>query len=137
MTKVQQSKSPTQMPGATQSEQTLSSQSTPVDLDPAAMTMLGAAGAESAPEMLPPAELSKSGAIGAWLSDKRFTAIWGIAENRNSWVAVDGVGWKKLANNSDTAVVALTMLAAHAKQLSRSVNYREEADGMIHETYVW
>jgi hypothetical protein len=47
------------------------------------------------------------------------------------------VGWKKLANNSDSAIVALTVLSASARQTQTQVNYRDEADGMIHEMYVW
>lgn len=43
----------------------------------------------------------------------------------------------KLANNSDTAIVALTMLGANARQTQGIVNYRQESDNMIHEMYVW
>ena len=48
-----------------------------------------------------------------------------------------GVGWVKLANNSDSAIVALTMLGANAKLTQGAVNYRQESDAMIHEMYVW
>jgi len=80
---------------------------------------------------------SASGGQTAWNNNKRASALWGINQNRNSWVYVPGVGWKKFANNSDSAVVALTMLAANAKQSQGNYSYRDEADGMIHETYVW
>jgi hypothetical protein len=50
---------------------------------------------------------------------------------------VAGVGWVKLANNSDTAIMALTMLGANARQTQGIVNYRQESDNMIHEMYVW
>jgi len=53
------------------------------------------------------------------------------------FVSVVGVGWKKLANNNDSAIVALTMLSGSAKLTQTSVNYRDEADGMIHEMYVF
>jgi len=76
-------------------------------------------------------------ALTTWNSNKRVTALWAINQNRNSWAYIAGVGWKKLANNSDSAVVALTILAAHAKQSQTNYNYRDESDGMIHETYVW
>jgi len=100
----------------------------------------GSTGGESgtsAPRLTPSSALSSDGAVGAWNGDKRVSALWGINQNRNSWVYITGVGWKKLANNSDTAVVALTMLAAHAKQTQTNYSYRDEADGMIHEAYVW
>ncbi len=75
--------------------------------------------------------------ISAWQNNKRINSLWSINQNRNSWVGVGGVGWKKLANNSDSAIVALSMLSAHAREKGSPVNYREESDGMIHEMYVW
>jgi poly(3-hydroxybutyrate) depolymerase len=76
-------------------------------------------------------------AITAWQNNKQITALWSINQNRNAWVGVGGIGWKRLANNSDSAIVALTMLSAHAREKGSTVNYREESDGMIHEMYVW
>jgi len=94
---------------------------------------------EAVPSLEPSEALSASsiGGVTAWINGKRVSALWGINQNRNSWAHIAGVGWKKLANDSDSAVVALTVLAAHAKQSQTNYNYREEADGMIHETYVW
>lgn len=93
---------------------------------------------DAVPTLEPSGALSASGGgVTAWINGKRVSALWGISQNRNSWAHIAGVGWKKLANNSDSAVVALTVLAAHAKQSQTDYNYREEADGMIHETYVW
>lgn len=98
----------------------------------------GGSAGTSAPSFTPGNMASTStGGVTVWNNDKRATALFGINQNRNSWVFVTGVGWKKLANNSDSAVVALTMLAAHAKQAKGQYNYRDEADGMIHESYVW
>lgn len=77
------------------------------------------------------------GGIAAWQNNKQITALWAINQNVNSWVAVSGIGWKKLSNASDSAIVALTMLAGHAREKGSVVNYREESDGMIHEMYVW
>jgi hypothetical protein len=42
-----------------------------------------------------------------------------------------------LANASDSANLTLTLLATQALQTDRPVDYREDADGMIHEIYVW
>jgi hypothetical protein len=75
--------------------------------------------------------------ITAWQNSKKINALWSINQNRNAWIGVEGIGWKKLANNSDSAVVALTMLATHAFEKGLNVNYRDESDGMIHEIYVW
>lgn len=92
---------------------------------------------ESAPMLRPAAEGITSGGVTAWQNNKRITGLWTINQNRNSWVHVDGIGWKKLANNSDSAIVALTVLGSHAREKNSPVNYREEADGMIREMYVW
>jgi hypothetical protein len=78
-----------------------------------------------------------SAGITAWNSNKQITALWSINENRNSWVGIGGIGWKKLSNNSDSAIVALTLLSAHAREKGSTVHYRDESDGMIHEMYVW
>ncbi len=94
--------------------------------------------ADAAPTITPDGVgTTTEGGIAAWLNNKRVGGLWSINQNRNAWVYVTGVGWKKLANNSDTAVVALTILAASAKLTQTNYNYREEADHMIHETYVW
>jgi len=75
--------------------------------------------------------------ISAWQNNKKLTALWLNQQNRNSWIGVDGIGWKKLANTNDSSSVALTMLAAHAREKDAVVNYREESDNMIYEIYVW
>lgn len=101
------------------------------------------AAAPAEPTALPPAAAAEIeggvGAVGAstWVNGKKVNALWAINQNRNSWVGVAGVGWVKFANNSDSAIVAFTMLGANAKLTQGTVNYRQEADGMIHEIYVW
>lgn len=134
---------PSQTPGDRGSEEAGTSQ--PRDLSSeeqqtaAAGTYGAGAVAGSAPTQVPPATAAfgAGGGVTAWQNGKQFSALWAINQNRNSWVYVVGVGWKKLADNSDSAIVALTALGAHAKLTQTTVNYRDEADGMIHEMYVW
>jgi hypothetical protein len=71
-----------------------------------------------------------------WHSGKKITGLWSTNERRNSWIGVQGLGWKKLANNSDSAVVALTMLAAHARLTGGNVDIKEDAE-QITEIYAW
>lgn len=73
---------------------------------------------------------------GTWHSGKKVSQLWTINQDRNSWANISGVGWRKLANNSFTGNVALTMLAAHAKQANRNANLRENKS-KIEEIYVW
>jgi hypothetical protein len=98
-------------------------------------------GASAAPSATPPprkaAAIGGAGAGTVWNNSQLVNALWSINEDRNSWVGIQGTGWVKLSTNSDTGIVALTMLAAHAKQLQTIVNYRVEDDGMIHEIYAW
>lgn len=88
---------------------------------------------DSAPSL--PIEGVESG-VSTWQNNKRINGLWSINQNRNSWAGVAGVGWKKLAGDSDSAIVALTMLAAHARDKNAPVNYREESN-QIQEIYVW
>lgn len=94
----------------------------------------------SAPSATPPATLTGSGAAQAvtatWRSGQ-VSALWSINEVRNAWVNVAGVGWRKIFNGRDGAFMALTALASQARQTGRSINFREEADGMIYEIYLW
>ena len=95
----------------------------------------------AAPTLVPPTEAEIQAAeaegIAAWYSGKKITALWSSDANRNSYIAVPGLGWKKLSNANDSSTVSLTMLAATAEQTNANVNIRVEADGMVHEIYVW
>lgn len=73
----------------------------------------------------------------AWQNNKKLTALWLNHQPRNSWIGVDGIGWRKLAATNDSSSVAFTMLSAHAREKGSAVNYREESDNMIYEMYVW
>jgi hypothetical protein len=113
-------------------------ESKPSNEPPSSVSASSGAGAGStAPSLIPEGGATKSEGITAWQNDKRITGLWTINETRNSWVYVTGVGWKKLSTSNDSATVALTMLGGSARQTNTPVNYRDEADGMIHEMYVW
>lgn len=83
-----------------------------------------------------PVEADVMAGVAAWQNNKRVTALWSINQNCNSYAGISGMGWKKLANNSASAIVALTMLCSHAREKNSVVNFREEG-GMIREMYVW
>jgi len=85
----------------------------------------------------PGSHVAAVAAFGAtWHDNIKIQALFGTKANRNSWVYPTGLGWKKLADNSDSASVALTMLAAHARQLDRTTKIKED-DSKITEMYVW
>lgn len=96
---------------------------------------------EVMPIMAPPSEVEiqaiKSGGIAAWHNSKKITAMWCNSSDRNAYAAITGMGWKKIANSSDSAFLTLTMLASHAEQTNSTCNIRIDSDGAIHEIYVW
>jgi len=99
---------------------------------------------EQWPVLLPPgtdgaeaAAASISGATGTWTSGVMCDATWSINETRNAFFHVTGGAWKKIFNGTDGAFTALVTLAAQAKQTGHQMAIREEADGMVHEIYLW
>ena len=80
---------------------------------------------ESTGNTIPSLTITSEVDTAAWQNNKRINGLWSINQVRNSWVSVDGIGWKKLVNNSDSAIVALTMLSSHAREKGSVVNYLE------------
>jgi hypothetical protein len=104
-------------------------------------TSAGLAG--RAPVLLPPgtegadAAAAASGVTGTWTSGVMCDATWSINETRNAFFHVTGGAWKKIFNGTDGAFTALVTLATQAKQTGHQMAIREEADGMVHEIYLW
>lgn len=102
-------------------------------------TGAGAAGPSQSPPQAG-SEKASSGADGVtaaiWRSGT-VTALWSRNEVRNAWMHVANLGWRKLFNGRDGSFQALTFLASQAKQTGRTIQFREEADTMIHEIYLW
>lgn len=93
-------------------------------------------GIEAAPSQMPTGEAMQGITAAAWHSNKKINALWSNNGNRNVWVAIADVGWRKLADNSDSAIVALTIITSHAFQTNRAANLMEE-DGQIRQVYMW
>ncbi len=72
-----------------------------------------------------------------WRSNQTVTALWSINELRNAWMYVVNLGWRKIYNGRDHAFTALVTLASQARQTGKPITFREEADGMVHEIYLW
>jgi hypothetical protein len=132
-------KTPTTTPPDTVNLLDETEQSRPKDLTDVEVGITAAARADR-PTLEPPearGTITGEGLTAAWQTDKRVGALWTINQVRNSWIFVTGIGWKKLVNNSESAIMSLNALSAHAKQLTSRVDYREEADGMVYEIYAW
>jgi hypothetical protein len=97
-----------------------------------------AAGVEPAPTLQPPAAAGAAGdGIGLWVTNKQIDALYATYGARFSWMHVAGSVWRRFSPASDSGVAALALLAAHARDRGRPVSYREEADQLVHEMYVW
>lgn len=140
---------PTQVPGETQEGGAQGAGSThDAPSQPAPASSAGAGGPMTAPTMAAPPEMqsapslpataaSVGAGLSAWQNNKRIEALWTINQDRNAWVGVVGIGWRKLAPGTETSLTAMTMLAAHARCTNAVVNYRDESDNLVHEIYVW
>ena len=73
---------------------------------------------------------------GVWYSNKKITSLWSIDQNRNSWAAISGIGWRKIDTKNDSSTVSLTMLCAHAKDRNRNVRVKLDKKRIV-EIYVW
>jgi hypothetical protein len=90
----------------------------------------------AAPTLIPKSAGSGGEAGTTWLSKVQISALWSLNQDRNVWVYIANTGWVKLSAASESGTVALSLLAAYAKQSQEIVTCRREADGMIHEIYV-
>lgn len=89
------------------------------------------------PSLQGTAQAEESATATVWRRNQRITGLWSKNETRNTWISIGGVGWRKLANTSDSGITALNLLASQALQTGKNVDCREESDGMIHEIYLW
>ena len=112
----------------------------PLDMSEAeVLALLNNSTVVAEPGLEPPgvAEAVRGVAASTWVQNVLVNALWAINQNRNTWAAFAGQGWQKFANNSDSAIMAFTTLASHARVAQGPTSYRQEADNMVHEIYVW
>jgi hypothetical protein len=103
----------------------------------AAVPAVGANISLQAPS-LRPGNAGSAGAVSAtWQSNVHIAGLWSINQDRNCWAYLDNVGWRNLSGASESGLVAMNMLAAHAYQLGSTTSLYEENDGRISQLYVW
>jgi len=96
----------------------------------------GSASASTAPSLRP--TTTAAGAVTAtWQSNAHVAGMWSINQDRNAWVYLDTVGWRKLSDASESGLVAMNLIAAHAYQTGATSNLYEGDDGRIAQLYVW
>lgn len=129
--------SPQDLPTAQTLETGTTESTMPIDEPPQELAMELSAGNESRPADAENTLSVMVAAAATWHRGKRITGLWSINQNRNVWINLSSVGWRKLANSSDSGIVALNMVASHARQTSRSVDAYEDDKQQIKEIYVW
>jgi hypothetical protein len=75
-----------------------------------------------------------------WQNGKKILGLWTINENRNAWVWVDTLGWRKLAHDDDSIFTSMLAVCTTAYHANRPVNFREVGVGgniEIWEIYSW
>jgi hypothetical protein len=108
----------------------------------AASTTTGTAtvSGHTAPILHPPgtvgATTGTANLAGTWQT-KQVLALYSTRASRSGWAYLDGVAWRRFATTNDSAHVALSSLASAARTSGRAVMAREEADGQLHEIYLW
>lgn len=95
----------------------------------------------SAPKLSPPEKANTQEGISAfgaavWQNDKRVTGLYTTYHPRNSWMFINGIGWKRVATANDTTQEAMNMLASHCREKACRIDYAEE-NGLVTEIYVW
>jgi hypothetical protein len=83
------------------------------------------------------ATLAAAGGAGTWHGNQTIGALWSSNDTDNAYAWVNGVGWKRLAPTSDGSVMAMNVLTRLGRDSGSPISYREEADGAIHEIYLW
>ncbi len=70
-----------------------------------------------------------------WQTNRRVIGLWSIDQDRNAWAYVDGIGWRKIASDSDNIFFDLLVQVASAKTSNRPVNFYQQ-QGVIRQVYI-
>jgi sugar lactone lactonase YvrE len=71
-----------------------------------------------------------------WERNKRITGLWTINQNRNAWVYVQGLGWRKISPDNDNIFFDMLTQLIAAKAGNRRVDFRQK-NRVIKEIYVF
>lgn len=93
------------------------------------------------PSMSPPDDSSISeeeqAITGGWLTGKKVTAMWCSSSPNNAFAAIQGIGWRKIANVNNCSFLCLTMLLSHAEATNSTCNIYIDSKNQIRQVYVW
>lgn len=71
-----------------------------------------------------------------WHNNVKISGVWANDQARNAQVYFQGIGWKRLAADSDSSFLSMLAQCLAAKAGNRPVNANENG-GLITEVYVF
>jgi C1A family cysteine protease len=71
-----------------------------------------------------------------WLPNQKVLGLWTIDQDRNAWVYLSQVGWRKIANDNDNIFFDMLVELIAAKAGGRDVGVYQQ-QGTIRQIYVW
>ncbi|MFT3943043.1 MAG: hypothetical protein QM705_04365 [Ancrocorticia sp.] len=91
------------------------------------------------PTLVPPSEAVDESELSAkaTISGKAITALYSDAFNRNFWLHVNGVGWKKVSQATDSGATSIALIGALAKAMNRAPTMNDDASGIVQDIVVW
>ncbi len=89
------------------------------------------------PTQEPPSQALKAVQAAAWQNNKKVTGMWSNCADRNTYMHIDGVGWRKFIENSESAMIAFNLIAAHAKSTDKAITYYEDDNTKVTTVLVW
>lgn len=91
----------------------------------------------SYPTQEPPTQGFSGVQAAAWQSNKKVIGMWTNCVDRNTYMYIEDLGWRKFLETSDSAMMAFNIIAAHAKTTNKAVNFYEGDDGKVTTLYVF
>lgn len=70
-----------------------------------------------------------------WQNNRRVIGLWAVNQNRNAWVYIQNLGWRKISPDNDNIFFDMLAQLIAAKAASRPVNFYE-VNSVIKQIYV-
>jgi C1A family cysteine protease len=70
-----------------------------------------------------------------WLNNTKVLGLWTVDQDRNAWAYFEGVGWRKIATDTDHIFIYMLTALVAAKEEGRPLNVYQD-NGVIKQVYV-
>ena len=104
------------------------------DASPSAISITSAILKKGNEPYLTPPDLDS---FAIWNNSKKVVQTWGKAQDKNAWLNISDLGWRRIRDVNESSMLAILLIGAHARDKGTIVNVRTEADNKIYEIYAW